>query len=38
LFLAALTKKQHCELRRSRLEQPNVEELICVGIDRSDSQ
>ena len=34
LFLAEFTKKQHSELRRSRLKQPNVKELIRVGIDR----
>jgi hypothetical protein len=35
LFLAEFAKKQHSELRRSRLKQPDMEELICVGIDRS---
>jgi hypothetical protein len=35
LFLAEFAKKQQRELYRSRLKQPNVEELICVGIDRS---
>jgi hypothetical protein len=34
LFLAEFAKKQHGELRRSCLKQPDVEELICVGIDR----
>jgi hypothetical protein len=34
LFLAALTKERHGELRRPRLKQPTMEELIRVGIDR----
>jgi hypothetical protein len=34
LFLAEFTKEQHGELRRPRLKQPNVEELVCVRIGR----
>jgi hypothetical protein len=33
LSLAEFTKRQHSELRRSRLKQPKVAELIRVGID-----
>jgi hypothetical protein len=34
LFLAEFTKEQHGELRRSRLKQPYMEELVCTGIGR----
>jgi hypothetical protein len=33
LFLAEFTQEQYSEMRRSRLKQPNVEELIRLGID-----
>jgi hypothetical protein len=34
-LLTEFTKKQHGGLRRPRLKQPNVKELVRVGIDRS---
>jgi hypothetical protein len=33
LFLTEFARKQQRELRRSRLKEPNMEELVCVGID-----
>jgi len=35
LFVAEFTKKQHDELRRSRLKQPYMVEFVRVGIDSS---
>ncbi len=34
LFLAEFTKERHGELRRPRLKQPNMEELVRIEIDR----
>jgi hypothetical protein len=33
LFIAEFTQKQHGELYRSGLKQPNMEELVRLGID-----
>ena len=33
LFLTKFAKKQHSELHSPRLEQPSVEEFICLRID-----
>jgi hypothetical protein len=38
LFLAEFTKDQHGELRRPRLKQPHVEELVRVGMTAANSQ
>ena len=35
LFVAELTKEQHGESGCTCLKEPNVEGLVCVGIDRS---